>query len=285
MCFLNANNAIKSTWKNKMKTKAKKALKLNQILSINNQTASTLENNSTKSSSNESNQVKTSDYSTKHISTILNELSASQMSEPFKNQSKKIKNLLITEKIKENLANKMMTYQHSDDDEILTNENIASMLKNAEAFIRNSLVNSSLDESAHVSNTNEIDFKKFTNKPVGSSQITSSEEDESNKSISEMLKSAEKFLQNSLNSKEEIDFEFDKVEQHQEEDRVTTINEMLQKAEKFIRNSLNCKSIRRRKKKNKSSRRISSKLKNFALPIVNYSIVRQYVPQSSIIKT
>lgn len=199
------------------------------------------------------------------ISTILNsnDFISIRMNRSFK--SKKIKNLIsINETNLEPVKiNKQNVIQHIN----ITSE------KHEYTTINNLLAR------------NQSDKQQTT---VCKEMIEDDELDKGNMSV--MLQKAEEFIKNSLD-KSQIEFEETKFEnklnqRSNEESKVlnkadifvqddllpeTTeqISDMLKSAEIFIKNSLDFNS--ELKMKRTTSRRISKKLKNSALPVVNYS--------------
>jgi hypothetical protein len=132
---------------------------------------------------------------------------------------------------------------------------------------------------------NQSDKQQTT---VRKEKIEDDELDKGNMSV--MLQKAEEFIKNSLDKSqtefEETKFENKLNQRSNEESRVFNkadifvqddllpetaeqISEMLKSAEIFIKNSLDFNS--KLKMKRTTSRRISKKLKNSALPVVNYS--------------
>ncbi len=199
------------------------------------------------------------------ISKILNsnDLISIRMNRSFK--SKKIRNLISNDETNLELVkiNKQNIIQHIN----ITSE------KHEYTSINNLL--------AH----NQSDKQQTT---VRKEKIEDDELDKGNMSV--MLQKAEEFIKNSLDKSqtefEETKFENKLNQRSNEESRVLNkadmfvqddllpetaeqISEMLKSAEIFIKNSLDFNS--KLKMKRTTSRRISKKLKNSALPVVNYS--------------
>jgi hypothetical protein len=199
------------------------------------------------------------------ISKILNsnDLISIRMNRSFK--SKKIRNLISIDEtnLEPVKINKQNVIQHIN----ITSE------KHKHTSINNLL--------AH----NQSDKQQTT---VRKEKIEDDELDKGNMSV--MLQKAEEFIKNSLDKSqtefEETKFENKLNQRSNEESRVFNkadifvqddllpetaeqISEMLKSAEIFIKNSLDFNS--KLKMKRTTSRRISKKLKNSALPVVNYS--------------
>ena len=199
------------------------------------------------------------------ISKILNsnDLISIRMNRSFK--SKKIRNLISIDEtnLEPVKINKQNVIQHIN----ITSE------KHEYTSINNLL--------AH----NQSDKQQTT---VRKEKIEDDELDKGNMSV--MLQKAEEFIKNSLDKSqtefEETKFENKLNQRSNEESRVFNkadifvqddllpetaeqISEMLKSAEIFIKNSLDFNS--KLKMKRTTSRRISKKLKNSALPVVNYS--------------
>jgi hypothetical protein len=199
------------------------------------------------------------------ISKILNsnDLISIRMNRSFK--SKKIRNLISNDEtnLEPVKINKQNVIQHIN----ITSE------KHEHTSINNLLAHKQSDKQQTT---------------VRKEKIEDDELDKGNMSV--MLQKAEEFIKNSLDKSqtefEETKFENKLNQRSNEESRVFNkadifvqddllpetaeqISEMLKSAEIFIKNSLDFNS--KLKMKRTTSRRISKKLKNSALPVVNYS--------------